>query len=142
MCTRINEELKKEYDTNNEIISYKVLSIIPVYSTDCILVSPISSNRGQLFIDGEYPLNSMYIWNEGLNISSRQSTEISQYEKRIGVTLHPKELQWILYRHVFAHICYVLQELARTEIFLKRSIIPLLIVIKRHTWYQFVCKNM
>ena len=56
---------------------------------------------------------------------------LSKYEKKIGVTLHPKELQWILYRHVFAHICYVLQELARTEIYVKRSIIPLLIVIKR-----------
>ena len=40
----------------------------------------------------------------------------SKYEK-IGVTLHPKELQWILHRHVFAHICYVLQELARTEMY-------------------------
>ena len=56
--------------------------------------------------------------------------------------MHPKELQWILYRHVFAHICYVLQELARTEIYVKQSIIPLLIVIKRQTWYQFVCQNM
>ena len=53
--------------------------------------------------------------------------------KTIGVTLHPKELQWILYGHVFAHICYVLQELARTEIYVKRSIIPLLIDIKRQT---------
>ena len=59
-----------------------------------------------------------------------------------GVTLHPKELQWILYRHVFAHICYVLQEHARTEIYVKRSIIPLLIVIKRQTWYYFVGKNV
>ena len=38
--------------------------------------------------------------------------------------MYPKELQWVLYRHVFAHICYVLQELARTEIYVKRSIIP------------------
>ena len=67
---------------------------------------------------------------------------LSKYENKIGVTLHLKELKWILYRHVFAHICYVLQELARTEIYVKRSIIPLLIVIKRQTWYQFVCKNM
>ena len=47
-----------------------------------------------------------------------------------------------LYRHVFANICYVLQGLARTEIYVKRSIIPLLIVIKRQTWYKFVTKNM
>ena len=67
---------------------------------------------------------------------------LSQYEKEIRVTMHPKELRWILYRHVFAHICYVLQELARTEIFVKRSIIPILIVIKRQTWYQFLCKIM
>ena len=67
---------------------------------------------------------------------------VSKYDPKIGVTFHPKGLQWILYRHVFAHICYVLQELARTEIYVKRSIIPLLIVIKRQAWYQFVCKNM
>ena len=24
-------------------------------------------------------------------------------KKKIGVILHPKELQWIVYRHVFAH---------------------------------------
>ena len=72
-------------------------------------------------------------WN---NISESYSIKIW---KKIGVTLHPKELQWILYRHVFAHICYVLQELARTEIYVKRS---LLIVTKRQTRYQFVCKYM
>ena len=55
---------------------------------------------------------------------------LSQYEKRIRVTLHPKELQWILCRHVFVHICYVIQELARTEIYVKRSII--LCVINSH----------
>ena len=55
---------------------------------------------------------------------------LSKYEKKIGVTLHPKELQWILYGHVFAHICYVLQELARTEIYVKRSINS---VINSHT---------
>ena len=43
---------------------------------------------------------------------------LSKYGKKIGFTLHPKALQWILYRHVFAHVCYVLQELARTEIIL------------------------
>ena len=42
---------------------------------------------------------------------------LSKYEQKIGVTLHLKELQWILRRHVFAHLCYVLQELARTEIY-------------------------
>ena len=73
------------------------------------------------------------------NISESYSIKIW---KKNRATLHPKELQWILYRHVFAHICYVLQELARTEIFVKRSINPLLIVIKRQTWYQFVCKYM
>ena len=26
---------------------------------------------------------------------------LSRYEKKIGVILHPKALQWILYRHVF-----------------------------------------
>ena len=76
---------------------------------------------------------------------------LSRYGKKIGVILHPKELQWILYRHVFAHICYVLQELARTDIYLerrpswwrheliecsnglylKRTLISLLMVIKR-----------
>ena len=45
---------------------------------------------------------------------------LSRYRNKIGVILHPKELQWILYRHVFAHICYVLQELARTDIYLER----------------------
>ena len=44
---------------------------------------------------------------------------LSKYENKIGVTLHPKQLQWILYRHVFAHICYVLQELARPDMYLK-----------------------
>ena len=39
-------------------------------------------------------------------------------KKKLGVTLHPKALQWILYRHVFAHVCYVLQKLARTVIIL------------------------
>ena len=56
---------------------------------------------------------------------------LSKYENKIGVTLHPKELQWILYRHVFSHICYVLQELARTDMFLKRTLIPLSMLRKR-----------
>ena len=51
-------------------------------------------------------------WNQYFRMYS-----LLEYEEKIGVTLQPKELQWILYRHVFAHICYVLQELARTEIF-------------------------
>ena len=67
---------------------------------------------------------------------------LSKYENKIGVTLQPKELQWILYRHVFAHICYVLKELARTDIYLEWTLILLLMVIKRQTWYEFVCKNM
>ena len=33
-------------------------------------------------------------------------------------------------RHVFAHICYVIHEIARTDIYLQRTLIPLLIVIK------------
>ena len=37
----------------------------------------------------------------------------------------------VLYRHFVAHICYVLQELARTHIHLERTLIPLLMVIKR-----------
>ena len=45
---------------------------------------------------------------------------LSKYEKELGVSIHSEELQWILYRHVFAHICYVLQELARTDIYLER----------------------
>ena len=52
-------------------------------------------------------------WN---HISNSYSIKI--WRKKIGFTLHPKALQWILYRHVFAHVCYVLQELARTDIFL------------------------
>ena len=51
---------------------------------------------------------------------------LSKYEKKLGVTLHPKALQWILYRHVFAHVCYVLQKLARTVIILNGRLIPLL----------------
>ena len=43
---------------------------------------------------------------------------LSKYENKIGFILHPKALQWILYRHVFAHVCYVLQELARMDIIL------------------------
>ena len=43
---------------------------------------------------------------------------VSKYENKIGFFLHPKALQWILYRHVFAHVCYLLQELARTDIIL------------------------
>ena len=39
---------------------------------------------------------------------------LSKYEKELGVSIHSEELQWILYRHVFAHICYVLQ-VARTH---------------------------
>ena len=59
-----------------------------------------------------------------------------KYGKRNGVTLHPKELQRILCGHVFAHICYVLREASRArEIYVKRSIILLLKVIKRQTWY-------
>ena len=61
---------------------------------------------------------------------------------KIGVTLHPKELQWILYRHVFAHICYVIQELARTDMYLKRTLTPLLMVRKRWTRYQNAWKNV
>ena len=45
---------------------------------------------------------------------------LSKYEKELGVSIHSEELQWILYRHVFAHICYVLQELARMDIYLER----------------------
>ena len=52
-------------------------------------------------------------------------------KKKLRVTLHPKALQWILYRHVFAHVCYVLQELARTDMYLKRTLIPLLMGRKR-----------
>ena len=48
-----------------------------------------------------------------------------RYEKKIrGQPGMLKQLQWILYRHVFANICYVLQELARTDIYLKRTLIP------------------
>ena len=56
---------------------------------------------------------------------------LSRYEKKIGVILHPKELQWILYRHVFAHICYVLHDLARTDVYFKRTLIPSIMVMKR-----------
>ena len=41
-----------------------------------------------------------------------------KYERNWGVSIHSEELQLILYRHVFAHVCYVLQELARTDAYL------------------------
>ena len=52
-------------------------------------------------------------------------------KKKIGFTLHPKALQCILHRHVFAHVCYVLQELAR---YLKRTLIPFI------NWHKNVNK--
>ena len=43
---------------------------------------------------------------------------LSKYENKLGVSIHSKELKWIVYRLVFGYVCYVLQELARTEIIL------------------------
>ena len=54
----------------------------------------------------------------------------------------PYSSRCTFYRHVFAHIYYVIHELARTDIYLERTLIPLLIVIKRWTWYQNAWKNV
>ena len=51
---------------------------------------------------------------------------LSKYEKN-NVYRHPKELYWTFYRHVFANICYVLQN---SRIRLEQTLIPLLIVIQ------------
>ena len=59
-------------------------------------------------------------------------------KKEIG---SPYSSRCTFYRHVFALICYVIHELARTDIYLQRTLIPLLIVIKRWTWYQIVQKK-
>ena len=64
---------------------------------------------------------------------------LSKYEEKNG---SPCSSRCTFYRHVFAHICYVIHELASTDIYLQRTLIPLLIVIKRWTWYQIVQKNM
>ena len=61
---------------------------------------------------------------------------------KLGVNGHLKELQWILYRHVFAHICYVLQEFTRKYMYLKRTLIPLLMFTNRWTRYQNAWKNV
>ena len=59
--------------------------------------------------------------------------------KKLG---SPYSSQWTFYRHVFAHIYYVIHELAHKDIYLQRTLIPLLIVIKRWTWYQNAWKNV
>ena len=48
----------------------------------------------------------------------------SKYEEKIG---SPYSSRCTFYRHVFAHICYLIHELARTDIYLQRTLIPLLI---------------
>ena len=64
---------------------------------------------------------------------------LSKYEKKLAVLIHP---HWTFYRHVFAHIYYVIHEFAHKDIYLQRTLIPLLIVIKRLTWYQNAWKNV
>ena len=61
-------------------------------------------------------------------------------KQNLAVFIHPNVT---FYRHVFAHIYYVIHELAHTDIYLdERTLIPLLIVIKRWTWYQNAWKNV
>ena len=68
---------------------------------------------------------------------------LSKYENKLGSHCILKSYNGFCIGMFFAHICCVSQERSRrTEIYVKRSIIPLLIVIKRQTWYQFVCKYM
>ena len=61
-------------------------------------------------------MTSWVNWGSNETWNHISTHNLSKYENKIGFILHPKELQWILYRHVFAHVCYVLQELARTDI--------------------------
>ena len=44
-------------------------------------------------------------------------------KKNWRITVYSKELKRILYRHVFAYKCYVLKELARTDVYLEWTLI-------------------
>ena len=48
----------------------------------------------------------------------------------------PKSYNEICIGHVFAHICYVLKELARTDIYLELTLILLLMVLVEQLKYQ------
>ena len=60
-------------------------------------------------------------------------------KKNLAVLIHSNGF---FNRHVFAHIYYVIHELAHTDIYPERTLIPLLIMIKRWTWYQNAWKNV
>ena len=51
---------------------------------------------------------------------------LSKYEKILGVSIYSKELQWILYRHVFAHVLWIKITQIRACCQLWRTLIALL----------------
>ena len=52
--------------------------------------------------------------------------DLSRYEKILGVPIHSEELQWILYRHVFAHVLWIRITQIRACCQLWRTLIALL----------------
>ena len=51
---------------------------------------------------------------------------LSKYEKILGVPIYSEELQWILYRHVFAHVLWIKITQIRARFQLWRTLIALL----------------
>ena len=51
---------------------------------------------------------------------------LSKYEKILGVSIYSEELQWILYRHDFAHILWIKITQIRARCQLWRTLIALL----------------
>ena len=65
-----------------------------------------------------------------------------KYERNWGVSIHSEELQWILYRHVFAHVLWIQIAQVGACVQLWQTLIALLLVGKRWTRYQNAWKNV